>query len=303
MNCSLVQIFPIGMPSTVSIFKSSFQNRSLTTDLVEKLLVGIASAIESEMPTVLGCFTPQPNYTYHLKPSSVFHVTSGSNFNVGALVPVELLGNTVAMNFDSHPTNAFTVVHNPDLNFELTSIPPSSPKLVPTSPTAVPGLPSVDHGGYYSITIQNKSGIPQDYALYNEPPTVKPPPNGLTSRAILVAHGVVPGSGTAYMTVPKDEFFALSGSGYQDGAVQNFNLDRKPVKLGSVSSSRIQQVGTNCVLAIKDKGPPSFVSGEGLLKHINERASFSVQTGDDFTYEEAKNSASCHIPPIPRSSG
>lgn len=257
--------------------------------------MGIAISGDGIHAGPMACFVPQPGYSHQLSPSTVLNVVCGSTFKqkfpTGALVDFLALNNRLEIDFNLRQTNKITIIHDEHMQFVLPPLPPPVPEITPTPAASITGGPATtDHGEYYSITIQNKSGIPQDYALYNEPPTIKPAPKSLTSRAILVAHGVASGSGTAFMSVPRNDFYALSGSGYQDGAVQNFNLDRRPVNLG------FKEPGTTCVLELKDEGPLSFVSGKGLVENNGDRDSFSLRTGDEFTDEEAKNSTSCWFP-------
>lgn len=140
----------------------------------------------------------------------------------------------------------------------------------------------------YSITINNKSGSSQSYSLFAQVPTVKPSADTLSLHAILVARGITTSSGTAIMTIPKGDYYAVCGVNYQDEAVQMLVLDRQPVSLGPTSSNERRR-GTTCFMKAQQNSL-SFDLWKGPGEDKGEAGSFCVQTGADFTYYQAKNS-------------
>jgi hypothetical protein len=137
----------------------------------------------------------------------------------------------------------------------------------------------------YSITIFNRSSVSQSYAIFSQVPTIKPTAQGLTSHAILVAKGVAPKSGTAYFSIPRESYFAVCGTSHQDEATTTHVLDRRPVALGVVETS-ILRPGTTCVTQVVSDAL-SFALWDGPAVDRGEAGAFCIQTGSDFTYEEA----------------
>ncbi|KAL3487024.1 hypothetical protein BJX62DRAFT_241422 [Aspergillus germanicus] len=137
----------------------------------------------------------------------------------------------------------------------------------------------------YSITILNLSSISQSYAIFSQVPAIKPTAQGLTSHAILVAKGVAPKSGTAYFCIPRESYFAVCGTSHQDEATTTHVLDRRPVTLGVVETT-ILRPGTTCVTQVVSDAL-SFTLWGGPAGDRGEAKAFCIQTGSDFTYEEA----------------
>ncbi|MCJ1396094.1 hypothetical protein MMC18_008982 [Xylographa bjoerkii] len=139
----------------------------------------------------------------------------------------------------------------------------------------------------YSITINNKSGISQSYSLFTQVPTVKPPVDVITPHAILVARGIATGSGTAFLTIPSESYYAICGVNHQDEAVQMLVLDKRPMDLGSGTSDDRRR-GTTAITKTHQQSL-SFELWKGPADDKGEPGSFCIQTGPDFTYEQAKN--------------
>ncbi|KAG2414749.1 hypothetical protein HFD88_003941 [Aspergillus terreus] len=137
----------------------------------------------------------------------------------------------------------------------------------------------------YSFTIVNQSGVSQSYAIFCKEPAVHPPAHGLVSHAVLVAHGVASGSGTAFLALPRTELYALCGTNYKDGSVQVRVLDRRQVSLGIGSSDTLRH-GTTCVTQVTS-ATPSFDLWGGPADDRGEVGAFCIETGADFTYEQA----------------
>lgn len=147
----------------------------------------------------------------------------------------------------------------------------------------------------YSFTIVNQSGVSQSYAIFCKEPAVHPPAHGLVSHAVLVAHGVASGSGTAFLALPRTELYALCGTNYKDGSVQVRVLDRRQVSLGTGSSDTLRH-GTTCVTQVTS-ATPSFDLWGGPADDRGEVGAFCIETGADFTYEQAAASEFKHLSP------
>ncbi|KAL2793186.1 hypothetical protein BJX66DRAFT_339092 [Aspergillus keveii] len=137
----------------------------------------------------------------------------------------------------------------------------------------------------YSITILNRSSVSKSYAIFTHVPAITPTAQGLTSHAILVAKGVAPKSGTAYFSIPRESYFAVCGTSHQDEATKTHILDRRPVTLGAVETS-VLRPGTTCVTQVVSDAL-SFALWDGPAGDRGEAGAFCIQTGLDFTYEEA----------------
>ncbi|KAG6009554.1 hypothetical protein E4U54_008518 [Claviceps lovelessii] len=83
------------------------------------LLVGIASSKDSSIQTAMGTFMPFPNVKYQVQPQAVYYVAAGEAFDVGALVKVEMMASTMAVDFNLHGVNTVTLVHGPDMLFTV----------------------------------------------------------------------------------------------------------------------------------------------------------------------------------------
>jgi hypothetical protein len=140
----------------------------------------------------------------------------------------------------------------------------------------------------YSFTILNRTGMSQSYALFSQPPIVKPAVEKLTSHAILVARGVASGSGKAFLTVRRDEYYAICGLSHEDESVQMRVLDRCAVTVASGRSNNFRP-GTTCVVDMLSSAP-SFVPWGGPADDTGELGAFCLRTPGGFTYEQAKNS-------------
>ncbi|KAL3456428.1 hypothetical protein BJX64DRAFT_294112 [Aspergillus heterothallicus] len=137
----------------------------------------------------------------------------------------------------------------------------------------------------YSFTISNRPGVGQSYAIFSRAPTVEPFAQGLTSHAILIAHGVASISGTAFVSIPRGSYYAICGTTHQDEAITSHVFDRRPVTL-SVLDSPVPRHGTTCVTQVLSDGL-SFALWSGPAGDRGEVSAFCIQTGSDFTYEQA----------------
>jgi hypothetical protein len=117
-------------------------------------------------------------------------------------------------------------------------------------------LEFTSQAAFYSFTIHNRSGISQSYSLFSHVPCITPSVKDITPHAILVARGIAPGSGSAFLTTPRDDYYSICGTIHQDEAVQMRVLDRRAVRLGSSSSGDLHR-GTTCVAKVLS-GAPSF---------------------------------------------
>jgi hypothetical protein len=124
------------------------------------------------------------------------------------------------------------------------------------STKAANALEFTSQAAFYSFTIHNRSGISQSYSLFSHVPCITPSVKDITPHAILVARGIAPGSGSAFLTTPRDDYYSICGTIHQDEAVQMRVLDRRAVRLGSSSSGDLHR-GTTCVAKVLS-GAPSF---------------------------------------------
>ncbi|KAG5928069.1 hypothetical protein E4U42_001307 [Claviceps africana] len=71
---------------------------------INHLLVGIATSKDSDIHSAMGTFSPYPNVKYQVQPQLVFYVSAGESFDVGALVKVEMMASTQAVDFAKRQT-------------------------------------------------------------------------------------------------------------------------------------------------------------------------------------------------------
>ncbi|KAK8137471.1 hypothetical protein PG984_002964 [Apiospora sp. TS-2023a] len=81
------------------------------------LLVGIATSGSSDITKAMASFAPYPNAKYQIMPQAIYHVAAGTRFKVGDIVKVEMLGNTMAVDFNMRGTNNVALVHAEDMTF------------------------------------------------------------------------------------------------------------------------------------------------------------------------------------------
>lgn len=143
-------------------------------------------------------------------------------------------------------------------------------------------------GASYTITLLNKTGASQSYALFSQPPSVKPTVERLTSHAILVARDVAARTGNAFFTFPRDKYHAICGVNQQDDSVHLRVLDRCAVTLGSGRTSNFHR-GTTCAMDASS-ATPFFASWAGPADDQGEIGAFCLRTPGGFTFEKAKNS-------------
>lgn len=60
----------------------------------------------------MGTFTPYPNTTYQIQPSSTFWVAAGQKLETGAFVKVEELSNSMGVDFNVRGTDRVTIIHD-----------------------------------------------------------------------------------------------------------------------------------------------------------------------------------------------
>lgn len=161
-----------------------------------------------------------------------------------------------------------------------------------TPPDLEKALGLADLAPFYSFTIQNESGISQSYSLLSQLPIVKPSVDGITSHTILVARGIATRSGSAYFTIPRDNFYAICGTSHSDTDVQIQVLDKRSVKLGSGTVKNLNP-GTTCIVEIASETPAFALSG-GHAEDKGGLGAFCIKTGQDFKYQQAKNSRLDH---------
>lgn len=160
------------------------------------------------------------------------------------------------------------------------------------------------------IVILNKSGQPQNYAVYAEIPkvssTMKPP--RIYNNVIAVADNVQPGQGTATFTF-KMQLQALCGRAElddPDSLASNHEansparsatsivevMDRRLVQLGAKNANGSTSLGTEWSIHIVNQETPAFSTQSTLGGGIG---AFSIKTGSDFTNKDAKSRESIPI--------
>ncbi|KAG5663423.1 hypothetical protein KAF25_001359 [Fusarium avenaceum] len=137
-----------------------------------------------------------------------------------------------------------------------------------------------------SITINNRSGAHQHYAIFNKPPTVTGSVSGQVWSNVF-ATASTPQGQRANVSVYK-KYYAIVGYS-QDSPRVGVQVDvsgSKDVTLGSTESDGSTVPGTTLQLLVQD-GAPQF--GDDSLSDEAPTDAFEIQTGSDFTISEAKN--------------
>ncbi|KAF5020813.1 hypothetical protein F66182_7152 [Fusarium sp. NRRL 66182] len=83
------------------------------------LLVGVATARDGDMSIPIGAFNPYPNAKYQIMPQSTYFVACGDRFEAGQVVQPEMIGNTIAVDFNARGTNNVTLIHNDSMQYEF----------------------------------------------------------------------------------------------------------------------------------------------------------------------------------------
>jgi len=65
----------------------------------------------------MGTFTPFPNTTYQIQPSSTVWVAAGQKLEDGAFIKVEELSNTMAIDFNIRGRNRVKILHDENNRF------------------------------------------------------------------------------------------------------------------------------------------------------------------------------------------
>jgi hypothetical protein len=150
----------------------------------------------------------------------------------------------------------------------------------------------------YTISVNNKSGSKQSYAIFTEAPIIKPssPERKVTTGIITSVHGVSTGKGQASFILSK-QLYATCGT-YDvefDSTTSDDNkspigtgtevIDQRPVSLGfkesngKASSGSMWEVDTT-------GGAPSFATNNP--EPGSDFECFAIKTRGDFTDQEAK---------------
>lgn len=137
----------------------------------------------------------------------------------------------------------------------------------------------------YTITVRNKSGAQQHYALFNKPPKVTGRVQGQIWSNVF-ATGNTPNKSQAHFSL-YTQYFAIVGSSQgtpANGVVVDVSGER-PVNLGYTQSNGKHVAGTTLALQVTDGAPQFSETPYPDGSYVN---AFEIKTGPDFTIAEAK---------------
>ena len=153
--------------------------------------------------------------------------------------------------------------------------------------------------GPYTISINNKSGSKQSYALFAEAPTLKPnsPERKVTTGIVTSVHGVSSGKGQASFIISKQlyatcgtydvEFDPTAGANDHKSPVGTGTevIDQREVVLGFRESNGRETPGSLWEVDASG-GSPAFATNNP--EPGGELDCFAIKTRGDFTDQEAK---------------
>ena len=157
--------------------------------------------------------------------------------------------------------------------------------------------------GPFTISISNKSGSKQSYAIFAEAPTIKPSSSErrVTTGIITSVHGVSNGKGQASFILSK-QLYATCGTYDVEFDSTMGDENKSPIGTGTevvdqreVELSYVQSNGTLVHGSLWEVdasgGSPSFATSNP--EPGAEKECFAIKTRGDFTDQEAKLSMSC----------
>ncbi|KAK7432059.1 hypothetical protein QQZ08_001349 [Neonectria magnoliae] len=68
--------------------------------------------MDGDISTAVATLAPSPNLEYQIQPKAVYHIAAGETFQVGQLVKVEMVGNSLAVDSVVSQTNDVTLIHD-----------------------------------------------------------------------------------------------------------------------------------------------------------------------------------------------
>lgn len=163
----------------------------------------------------------------------------------------------------------------------------------------------------YIISISNKYGRKQSYAIFAETPVIQGNNQLLTAitrRIITSVHYVPSGDGQANIFLPKS-WYATCGTYDVDtdstvrqvqAADKNLKpigsgtevIDQREVELGARDTAGVELPGSTLEIECMN-GTPCFVKPDPPLKRVGSFDRFAIRTRTDFTPQEAKASTYC----------
>ncbi len=171
----------------------------------------------------------------------------------------------------------------------------------------------------YIITISNKYGSKQSYAIFAEAPLIQANSQVLTAitrRIITSVHYVPSGDGQANIFLPKS-WYATCGTydvdtdstlrQVQAAADKNHLkpigsgcevIDQREVELGTRTDAGVEVPGSTLEIEC-DHGTPCFVKPDTPLNRLGTIDGFAIRTRADFISQEAKASAYLLAKPLP----
>ncbi|KAH8164423.1 hypothetical protein CIB48_g3822 [Xylaria polymorpha] len=150
--------------------------------------------------------------------------------------------------------------------------------------------PPLNTRGLLTITVTNRSGVLQSYALFAGEPTVTPVTKPIFNDIITVLQGVPGSGGQAFFTMPSSELYAICGTNNRDAiddGVQVEIVDKQPVVLGHQTDDGRTVPGTTSAVVVPSAGSLVFDRGVNLAP-VGNPGCFCVRTTTDFSYKEAK---------------
>ncbi|KAK9418683.1 hypothetical protein SUNI508_07940 [Seiridium unicorne] len=158
----------------------------------------------------------------------------------------------------------------------------------------------------YIVSISNKSGSKQSYAVFAALPQIQANNQAVTTihrRIITSVHSVPTGDGQANIFLPK-AWYATCGTYDVDtetatrqvtAAVKNRKVvssgteivDQREVELGSLTDTGLQLPGSTLVIECSD-GTPCFATSDQTIPRAGALDHFAIRTLTDFTAQEAK---------------
>ncbi|EFY92549.1 hypothetical protein J3458_011631 [Metarhizium acridum] len=136
----------------------------------------------------------------------------------------------------------------------------------------------------YTIKVVNHSGTPQHYVLFNKPPQIVGEVQGQIWSNVFDTHNT-PNAGDANFSVFQ-QYYGVAGTANEAPAVGvEVDLNSpKEVTLGSAKPDGTLVPGTTLQLVVKDHAP-QLATTQAATSFLK---AFEVQTGKDFTAEDAK---------------
>jgi hypothetical protein len=138
------------------------------------------------------------------------------------------------------------------------------------------------------LSILNKSGTTQSYAVFAGAPVITPQVTPIYNDFVASFRGVSNG-GHAIFTMRLDNLHAICGTRNYDistDGVQIEVVDHRPIILGKTDHEGRLTAGSTCAISVKD-GSPQFDSRQPL-PGLGDKDTFCMRTKTDFTFQDAE---------------